>query len=190
MMVVSVHVDYTDDGAISGASSYITVLEQTSGTIENELTYYDADLGETVYKTYIIDKKYTFFDLYSAGYLPITCKELIDPSPVAEESVSDSIAEPGIDNIFEGVLTSTRFMESVTVMICGDDGSIIQVSTASPTNRQLYTFDLQTFINDRPEVLRGHIDTETLAAGNYRCRVISRLITGTEITVRDFSFSK
>ena len=189
MLVVSVHVDHTEEGAISGATSYITVLEQTSGTIENELSYYDADLGETVYKTYIIDKKYTFFDLYSAGYLPITCKELIDPSPVVEESVTDSLTDYGKETIFSGVLTSTRFMESITVMICDESGNVLQTSTASPTNRQLYTFDLQTFVTDRPEVIRGCIDIDVLSTGNYRCKVTCRLITSTEITVRDFPFS-
>ena len=188
MLVVNVHVDYTDDGTISGATSYITVLEQTSGTIENELSYYDAALGETVYRTYIIDKKYTFLDLFSAGYLPVTCKELIDPSPVADEAVSDSLTTFSKDNIYNGVLTSTRFMESVSIMICNEAGETLQRSTASPTSRQLYTFDLQTFVTDRAEVIRGHIDLDSLSSGNYRCKVVCRLITGTEITVRDYTF--
>lgn len=189
MLVVEVNVEYTEDGAISGATSYITVLEQTSGTIEKELCYYDERFGENVYQTYLIDKKYTFFDLFSSGYLPITCKELIDPSPVAEETVSDSLSEYSIDKIFEGVLTSTRFMESVSVMICNENGDVLQRSTASPTNRQLYTFDLQTFKTDRPEVLRGTIDLEGLPTGSYQCKVICRLITGTEFTARDFIFT-
>ena len=189
-LVVSVHVDRNENGSISGATSYVTVIEQTSGTIENELCSYDAQLGENVYKTYLIDKKYTFFDLFSAGYLPITCKELIDPSPVVAESVSDSLSDYTMDTIFEGVLTSTRFMESVSVVICDEAGNPLQTSTASPTNRQLYTFDLQTFVTDRPQVLRGQIDTDSLSAGNYRCKVICRLITGTEITVRDYAFTK
>lgn len=189
-LIVSVYVDRNEEGIINGATSYVTVIEQTSGTIENELCEYDAQFGENVYKTYLIDKKYTFFDLFSAGYLPVTCKELIDPSPVAPEAVSDSLTAHSEETIFEGTLTSTRFMESISVVICDENGNSLQRCTASPTNRKLYTFDLQTFVTDRPEVLRGRIDLDALSAGNYRCMVICRLITGTEITVRNFNFSK
>ena len=190
MLVVDVHVERTENDAINGATSYITVLEQTSGAIENEICHYDETLGENVYQTYLIDKKYTFFDLFSAGYLPITCKELIDPSPVAEEAVSDSLSDFGIDTMFNGVLTATRFMEAVSVVICNDQGETLQSCTASPTNRQLYTFDLQTFVTDRPEVLRGAIDLESLPTGAYQCKVICHLITGTDLTTREFTFSK
>ena len=189
MLVVSVYVDHTEDGAISGATSYITVLEQTSGTIENESCSYNSELGENVYKTYLIDKKYTFFDLFSAGYLPITCKELIDPSPVVEESVTDSLTSYSIENLFSGTLTSTRFMESVTIQICDASGALIQSSTASPTNRKLYTFNMDVFETDRPEVLRGKIELTSLADGTYTCKVICNLITGTAFDVRNFSFT-
>lgn len=189
MMVVSVHVEKTAEGLIDGVMSYITVLEQTSGTIEAERCHYDAELGENVYETYLIDNKYTFFDLYSAGYLPITCKELIDPSPVEPESVSDSLAQPSIDSIFDGNLTATRFLESVTISITDVQENVVQICTASPTNRQLYHFDMQTFVTDRPEVLRGKIDLSTLPAGTYTCRLTCRLITGTEVVVRNFTFT-
>lgn len=189
MLVVTVHVEYTEEGTINGATSYITVLEQTSGTIEKESCKYNAEFGENVYQTYLIDKKYTFFDLFSQGYLPITCKELIDPSPVAEESVSDSIAAPTKDDLFSGTLTTTRFMESVTVRITDASGTVVQTCTASPTNRQLYTFDLATFETDRPEVLRGTVDLTTLPSGEYTCTVLCNLITGTQLTARTFTFT-
>lgn len=66
---LSVH---TNNGAIDGVSNYVTVLEQTSGLIENEQFYYNETLGANVYKTYIIDKKCTFTELFGQGYLPIT----------------------------------------------------------------------------------------------------------------------
>ncbi len=189
MMVVEVHVEYTDSGAISGAASYITVLEQTSGHIEQERFTYDAELGENVYTTYLIDNKYTFFDLFSLGYLPITCKELIDPSPVEDAAVTDTLEAHAIDNLMEGTLMSTRFMESVTIEIHDASDNVVQKCTASPINRQLYTFDMENFKTERPEVLRGNIDTAALVAGTYQAKLICRLITGDEITVRHFSFT-
>lgn len=188
MMVVDVHVDFTEDGAISGTGSYITVLEQTSTHIEQQKFTYDAELGENVYTTYLIDNKYTFFDLFSMGYLPITCKELIDPSPVVEPSVTDSFTEYTIDNLMEGTLTSTRFIESVTIQIC-DTSEIVQQCTASPVNRKLYTFDMQVFETDRPEVFRGKLDFDALASGTYQCNVLCRLITGDVFTIRNFEFT-
>jgi len=189
IMVVSVNVEKTADGAIDGNKSYITTLEQTSNLIEQERYEYNEQLGENVYLTYIIDKKYTFFELFAAGYLPVTCKELIDPSPVAEPTATDSLTECSIDTLFQGTLNSTRFMESVTVQICDKDSNVVQQCTASPTNRKLYTFDMQTFKEDPPEVLRGSIDLEALSPGTYQCNIICRLITGDEIQVRTFEFT-
>ena len=189
MMVVSVHTEYTEDGSISGATSYITVLEQTSGYIEQQKFKYDAELGENVYTTYLIDNKYTFFDLFTLGYLPITCKELIDPSPVVEIGVTDSLTDHSIDNLMEGTLTSTRFIESVAIQIFDTSDNVLQQCSASPINRQLYTFDMQVFETDRPEVFRGNLDFEALASGAYRCKVLCRLITGDEFVVRDFEFT-
>lgn len=186
MMIVTVNIVKTDNGAIDGTRSYVTVLEQTSGHIEQQQAKFDSELGENVYTTYLIDKKYTFTALYSEGYMPITCKELIDPSPVEEVKVTDSATES--KDIFEGALTATRFISAVTVTITDSEGNILQQCAGSPVSRDAYTFDMQTFVDDRPEVLRGKLDLAALEAGTYHCTVNCRLVTGDNFTMRDFDF--
>ena len=56
-------------------------------------------------------------------------------------------------------------------------------------SRDAYTFDMQTFASEQPEVLRGKLDIGTLDEGTYQCTVKCRLVTGDELLVRDFSFS-
>ena len=189
MMIVTVEVVKTN-GEIDGQKSYVTVLEQTSGYIEKQSFNYDETLGENVYQTYAIDKKYTFMDLYASGYLPITCKELIDPSPVVEPGVTDTITEHSYETIIDGALKATRFIGAVTVIISDANGDILQQCATNSPERNLYDFDMQRFATDEPEVLRGSLDMTSLDSGTYHCKVICRLVSGDEFTVRDFDFTK
>ena len=190
MMIVSNEVFY-NGGSVDPIRSYVTVLEQTSGRIESQDKVYSEELGEDVYRIYIVDKKYTYNDLFTAGYLPITCKELIDPSPVAEPGVTDSENQHSLENLFKGKLTATRFISAVSVIITDSSGAVIQQCSASPTSRyEMYHFDMETFITERPEALRGSLDLDALTSGSYSCKVVCRLITDDEITLRDFQFKK
>ncbi len=190
MMIVTVNVERNTDNSINGTRSYVTVLEQTSGKIEQQHCTYDKTLGEDVYTTYLIDKKYSFIDLYGQGYMPITCKELVDPSPIEDATVTDSITEPNLQNLFEGTLTTTRFLSAVTITITDSEGKEVQKCASSPTNRDgCYAFEMKTFVEDRPEVLRGALNTEELAAGTYHCKVECRLVSGDILTAREFDFT-
>lgn len=191
MMIVTNEVVYGNNGDIDPIRSYVTVLEQTSGRIEKQQYKYDETLGEDVYAVYIIDKKYTYNDLFTSGYLPITCKELIDPSPVAEPGVSDTESQHSLENLLKGKLTATRFISAVAVTISDSTGTVVQQCSASPVSRyEPYTFDMECFSTERPEVLRGSLDLEALSAGEYTCKVTCRLVTGDEFTVREFTFTK
>lgn len=191
MMIVTNETVYGSNGDIDPIRSHVTVLEQTSGRIEKQKCSYSEELGEDVYLVYYIDKKYTYNDLFTSGYLPVTCKELIDPSPVAEPSVSDSESQPTLENLFKGKLTATRFISAVAVTVSDSAGTVVQHCSASPTSRyEPYDFDMETFSTERPEVLRGSLDPESLPAGDYTCKVTCRLVNGDEFTVRDFTFTK
>ncbi len=190
MMIVTNEVVY-NNGSIDPNRSYVTVLEQTSGRIEQQTSKYDEILGEEIYPVYIIDKKYTYNALFTSGYLPITCKELIDPSPVTEPGVTDTESQYSLDNLFSGKLSATRFISAVAITVSDTSGNIVQQCSASPTSRyEPYTFDMETFQTERPEVLRGTLDLDALVAGSYHCKVTCRLITGDAFTVREFDFTK
>lgn len=191
MMIVTNEVVYGSNGDIDPIRSHVTVLEQTSGRIENQQFRYNEELGEDVYLVYIIDKKYTYNDLFASGYLPITCKELIDPAPVEAPGVSDTEPQPTLENLFKGRLTANRFISAVSVTISDADGAVVQKCSASPVSRyEPYIFDMECFSTELPEVLRGSLDLEALSSGSYHCTVHCRLITGDEFLVRDFDFTK
>jgi hypothetical protein len=190
IMAVSVNVVYDAEGKIDPRKSIITYLDQTSTKSQagSESSYYDEALGEKVYVIGNIDQKYTFKALADKGFLPFTCKELIDPAPVAASAVNDSQTSFTKDTILTGTITSNRFIESVTIKITDSQGAAVQQATAYGNRASYKSIDLQRFVTDLPEQKRGSIDLTALAAGSYHCTLVCRLTTGEEFTVRDFDF--
>ena len=188
-MIVSVDVVYNADGTINGSKSYATILEQTSSNLRKGIKHYDAVLAEEVYEIYGVDKKITFSQLCVDGYLPITCKELIDPSPVAEPVVKDVFLEHNRSTILLGSLTANRFIDAVTVTITDNTGKEVQKATVNATRASVLKFDMRKFTEDDPAAIVGHIDVDGLAPGNYHCITVCRLSAGQEFTIRDFGFT-
>lgn len=188
-MAVSVTVEYDAEGNIDPDKSYVTVLEQTRGNFLNGKKYEDETLGETVYVIGGVDVKKSFSMLVKGGYLPFTCKELIDPAPIAEATVSDSENVFTKDSILAGSISSNRFIDAVTIQIKDGQGNVVQQAAAYGNRFSYRSFDLQKFVTDRPGSIRGSIDVSALVAGNYHCTLLCRLTTGEEFTVRDFVFT-
>lgn len=189
MMIVTVEVVKHGD-LIDPERSFVTVLEQSSSTFKKEVSYFDENLGEEVYRIGGVDHQYTFQKLFSLGYLPVTCKELIDPSPLAEETVTDTEAEYTLDNIFAGTFISPYRIAYVTVTVTQEDGQVVQQSTAYGVEREKTRFDLSRFLNGtEQDVLKGILDLDALAPGVYRCTHTCRISTGSDIIVRDFEFT-
>ena len=189
-MVVSVDVVYDENGKIDPKESRITYLDQTVAHQKGgNTTYVDETLGETVYVIGGVDKRTTFALLLSDGYLPVTCKELIDPSPLAEPVLTDSETELNYETILTGNISCNWFIDAVTMTITDANGQEVQKATVS-TNRDSYrNFDMQKFVTDIPETVRGGIDLDALASGNYHCTVVCLLTNGQEVTARDFDFT-
>jgi len=188
MMVVEVHTVKNGD-TIDPEESYITVLHQHSGNLRKEVHFYSEELKENVYICGGVDEKVTFQSLFKQGYLPVTCKELIDPSPLAEESVKDSEEEHTKDTIFKGNFTSVYRISSITITIADKDGNVVQQLTGFGTETERNRFRLPRMNNkDEAEVLLGSIDLDALAAGTYRCTHTCQTATGNVITVRNFEF--
>lgn len=189
-MVVDVEVVYQDSGAIDPLRSYVTILEQTSTNAKNSTASYNHEVtGEPVYEICNTDRVWTFNTLLKKAYLPITCKELIDPSPLPEKTITDSQTELNKDTLLTGTLSSKWFIDAVTVTIADGSGNTVQEAMAFPTRGSNHDFDLQKFVTDHPNAIRGSIDPAALASGNYHCTVVCRLTTGEEFTVRDFDFT-
>ena len=188
-MVVCVDVVYQEDGTIDGGKSTVTILEQTSSNLKKNVKHYDPVLGEDVYEIYGIDKKISFRQLCVDGYLPITCKELIDPSPVEGPAVKDAVVEHNRYTILGGTISANRFIDTVTVTITDSTGKEVQEASLNATRTAVLAFDMRKFIEDDPAAIIGGIDVDALSPGNYRCMTVCRLSGGQEFTVRDFDFT-
>jgi len=190
MMVVSTDVVYDKNGNIDMKKSVVTILEQTRSRFLAYTSYYDEKLGETVYEIGGVDIKYTFESLYDKGYLPFTCKELIDPSPIEASYVSDSETSYTKDSIFVGTISSNRFIDAVTITIKDASGNVVQEARGRVSRYTNWEFDLQQFLTDPSDSILGKVDPEVLAAGQYKCVVLCRLTTGEEFVAREFEFTK
>lgn len=189
MFVTDVNVVYTSSGEIDGEKSTVTVVEQTSKNFLAEKKYYDEALCEDVYYIYGIDVEYSFNQLVLSGYLPITCKELRSPAFASETLIEDSVSEYNKNTILTGIISSNRFIDSVTITISNKDGEPIQKATARALRSKNYSnFDLQQFVTDPSSAIVGKIDLAGLPSGTYNCKLVCRMVNGEEITVRDFDF--
>jgi hypothetical protein len=194
MMIVHNSVHYRDDGSIDGAKSYVTVLEQNSGCERyQQSTYIDPATGQTIVRMQDLDVVFTYDKLAQSGYLPITCKALIDPSPLEEEKIVDTIPaeEHSIENIFNGVFTCPYRISHVTVAISDKDGNVVQESTMFCLGGEMRNFLLDRFTHPQEQVvLLGKINLDALASGEYTVTHTATTATGNQIVARNFTFSK
>lgn len=187
MMVVDVNVVY-QGAMIDGTKSTVTVLEQSRRNQNQQKRYDHPELGE-VFLIGCIDEVYTFAELFTATYLPVTVKELRDPSPVEETWVKDSVENPTKDNIFTGNVTSNRYIDCVSVTIADENGETVQEVTGRARRRYNKNFQMERFVTENPGACLGSVDLSKLSAGNYKCTVTARLTTGEKFTVRTFDFT-
>lgn len=190
VMIVDVHVEKTKD-RIDGDKSYVTILQQSSGFEKRYDTYFDEAIGQDVHLCETVDVQWSFNYIFDKGYLPVTCKELIDPSPLPEPEVEDNNKEPTVDNMFYSTITSNYRIASVTVTVLDAKDRPVQQATCNSMEQEFFTFALSRFDLDAQRgVLVGDIDPAALEPGQYRCTFDCRLSTGEVITFRDFTFTK
>ena len=189
MMVTSVHVEYNAKGNIDANKSYITTLHQTNGYLQKEAKAYDEALGEDVYQTFGIDDKVYFYELYSEGYLPITCKEFIDPSlTYPEAEVKDSLENPTIDDLYTGEFTSNLFISLLDITVKNGAGETVQQARGFTDRKSFNTFPLAEFI-DNPTRTVGNVDVSLLEAGEYTVTYELELVNGQRFVVRELTFT-
>ena len=192
IMNVQVHVVRNEDGTINGQESYAITLEQESGDERTQTDkYIDEATGQEIVRLQGIDRQYTFQFLYQKGYLPVTCKELIDPSPLEEVSVKDSISEHNISTIFKGTFTSNYRISHVTIRIADASGKVVQECTTFSIANEMKDFNLIRFISDVEKLVqKGSIDVDALASGTYTVTHTAYMSTGDQIVVRNFTYEK
>ena len=186
-MVVRTHTEYNEDGSINGDRSYIIALEQTSTLQRGEKQVFDTRLQRMVYAIYGVDVMYSYRKLCADGYLPITCRALIDPTPFPEPQVTDSLTAYSAGTLLTGTLTATRCISCVTVTITDGEGNTVSQAAAPAVRGKLTSFDMSLLSGEQG--VRGGVDLTALEPGGYHCTTVCRLLSGEEITVRSFDFS-
>ena len=187
-MVVDVNVVYAGN-IIDGTKSTVTVLEQTRKFYNKQNSYIHPELNKEVFKIGGVDEVYTFAQLFSSTYLPVTIKEFHDPSPVDKPWVKDSVETPTKDNLFTGSITSNWYIDCVTVTIADEEGNTVQEVTGRARRRYNKNFQMERFVTENPGACLGSVDLSKLDAGNYKCTITARLTTGEKFLARTFDFT-
>ena len=191
VMIVDCHTEYLPDGTVDGENSYVTVLEQTGANEINQTKVFNETIGKDVYLCELLDAQWSFEQIFARGYLPITCKELIDPAPRAEVQLTDVTNEPTMDNMFSGKISCNYRISNITVRIMDGSGNLLQKATCFSMQNEMLTFDLSRITNPvEAQSMQGKIELTKLDAGTYHCTYTARISTGEEIVFRDFEFSK
>lgn len=189
VMVVDSHIEYTDDG-IDGENSYVVIIEQKSSPQREEQHYYSEELDQDIYICGAVDSKWTFNEIFKKGYLPVTCKELIDAAPKADETVSTYSDNPTISNLWTDSIKSNYRIASVTVTIL-QNGKTVQKATSYGRQKEQRNFSMLAFKDPmEQDMILGGLNIDALEAGEYQCVVTCLLSTGNRHTAFDFTFTK
>ncbi len=187
MLVTSVHAVPSGD-SFHPEKSYITVTHQTRNYYAKDAKYYDEKLGEDVYTWYGIDDKYTFRQLFEYGYLPVTCKELIDPAPLPQLEISSSVTELTAENVFTGEIKSNQMIEFLSAEIKNDSGAVVQKALVAATRKTKTEFPCEALLDETYAL--GKIDLVALTQGSYTITITANLVNGEKAPVRELSFTK
>ena len=190
VMVVDTLIKYTEDGKIDGDNSYAIIIEQQPASQRELASYYNEEIQKTVYICGAVDSYWTFNTLFSKGYMPVTCKELVDPSPLDEESVSFSHTDATMDTLHQTSVNASHRIAYVTITISKND-QVVQQATAYGKESSYRQFSMYAFFDPlEQEVMHGMLDLDSLKSGNYHCTISCRLATGNTHTVHEFDFKK
>ena len=190
IMVVDVDISYNADGTIDGNNSTATIIDQSETNELNQTTTYISGVGEVVvFQT--VDKVQTFAQLYKSGYLPVTCKELVNSSPLQSATVTDCTDAASVDNMFTGTIQASHRVSSVVVTITDKTGKTVQQAICYGKPSELYKFNLSRFVSASEQpAIQGKVDVAALPAGTYQCKYTCKLSTGDSIVFRNFTITK
>lgn len=190
VMIVSCDPVFLADGSIDPLNSTVTILEQTGANEIKQNKEFDERVGKEVFICEKLDTVWTFEEVFASGYLPVTCKELVDASPRAAVEVTDSNENPTVDNMFTGNVKSNYRISHITIRIYDAGDNLVQKAICYARQAEKYSFDLLRFLNplELPNI-RGSVNLDALVTGTYRCTYTATVSTGDEVMFRDFSIT-
>lgn len=202
-MIVSVNVVKNEDDTINGTESTVTVLAQT-----HELCSKQEVDENGVYLIGEVDRVMTFRELFENNYVPMTVAELRDGSASIDGAMVRDAYEYASRRtgayMYSGVINGSRRILWVnTVLVDNKTGKVVydnvalaergDVKIPASTETGRYTFDLGKLDDSHEKIVSLGDDVvanSALAAGEYHYTVTARLITGEDVVVRDYVFTK
>ena len=177
------------NGLIDGDASFVFCHEQCGNyKLRQQSEEFEEDLSPFCR----VEKPYSFKTLFETGYLPVTIRELIDPAPIPEAWVKDSVEKPTAENLFTGTITANRGLDAVVITVTDGEGKPVQKCLCRPWRSREgdFAFQMQQFLDDGKEKTLGEIDLDALPAGSYTCTVTARAVGGRVFALREFTLEK
>ena len=173
-------------GEILGNTSFVKYMDQTSGEMNDGRVEYVEELGCEVHIIGNVEKVRSFSQLFDAGYLPVTCKELRDPAQEETETLAIELAQARSGSDLTAALqdltaVSNRAVNVVTVTVSNDGGVVQECSMVVPIT-VLRSFSLSHFLTEPNDVQIGFLDPAALPAGSYEMTVKAVSVTGLTVT--------
>ena len=143
--------------------------------------------------------KWSFTKLFDEGYLPLTCKELMDESyEIPEETVTDSLKpeQHTLMNVTRGFIESNYYFSKIRMEITDANGNAVFAANRFRDELNPRRVALSWFTQTKGTeyqqmtIYKEALNTDTLAAGSYHCKVTVWLASGNSYVVRDFDFTK
>lgn len=162
------------DGSINANQSYLYVIEQTSGWVNNT-----NENGKEYNAKGYLDKKYAFATLFSSGYIPFTFAEFLGTDPVEKTQCSSTLSGSSVtlDQIFSSSVKSNYAISDVYVLI-SDGSGVVQKTMVKAT--AVHTMKLNLRNSGNNVDVWGKTD---LGSGSYSVEIQAQLGTGERITV-------
>ena len=190
MMVVGVEVKRNQkNGEILGNTSFVHVIDQTSGNMNDNATEYVEALGEEVCLVGNTEKTLSFAAMFGKGYLPITIKELRDPTPVAEETFTLTVAPrtgQDLTALLQAITAaSDRAVNLIGLKMENSQGEVVQECSMVVPITSLRSISMGYFLEEADSLILGTFDPDALAAGSYRLTCTARSYTGKTLEVTE-----
>ena len=183
-MVVENHPNRKSDGSIVTGRSYVVMIEQTSSI--------DKEAPKGVNTTWWVDHKYTYEDLFTKGFIPVTVREYENPNtvPFFLGLTNEITAQDLADQFLPGSVETNSVMRYVYLEILDSTGKVV----SSAVRHNVQDSDLPTIGSSSRKVdLRamGNALFKDLPDGNYTFVLTAGIPVGEAELIRvDFTFKK
>ena len=195
MMVISpAHVVRNADGTINATESYLEIQDQRAGT--GNVFYKQTDEAGNEYhysgRTY---HKYTFEQLFSEWYIPVTTAEFMGTDPYMATNVVYEPTSPNFDTV-EGMLTGTVSSNFpiciVKVVLCDADGNETMLSRVYLDKTHVKSGEARNYsLGEHRSIVTQDLYESYMKSGKqYTIKLNVTVSTGEVITVAQLPVSK